>query len=490
MTQVSRAARINKVAVMMLFPAMCIITLVHASLLAAARQSQAESGLAIVGATLIDVVTGRSAPDTTILIRRGRILSVGPSPSVPVPDGVRAVQAKGLWAIPGLIDMHVHVSTVANVPLDLYVVNGVTAIRDLGGHLSVLRSMRESADTDGRPSPRLFIAGPMLDGLPPSAPRISIIANSPTRAASAVEFLATQGVDVIKVYNGIDEPGLAAIISAASAHRKPVVGHVPRAVTAKRAMQLGMSGIEHTPLRITDLEAWKLVTPPAADRIRALTSVTEREAAVWQHIALDAPPLRELIAEMARRGVVFDPTLSIDEYDTLFLYDQEATHPNNRYLEPSFVRANLGSDHELFRVRPAMKALAVSGLKKRQQFVAISHGAGVPIVTGTDGPGIGRLAPGFGLHRELALLVEAGLTPLQALRAATINAAKALGQQKALGTVEPGKLADLVLLKADPLEAIANLTGIEAVVSRGQILERSALDAVLNRLEAAAGKER
>ncbi len=490
MIPVPRATPINKVAVLMLFRGVCIIAVAHASLSAATRRSQAEPDVAIVGATLIDLGTGRSAPNTTILIRRGRILSVGSSKSIPTPDGVRAVQAKGRWAVPGLIDMHVHLSTVANVPFELYVVNGVTAVRDLGGHLTALRLMRESVDTRDRPHPRLFIAGAMLDGVPPSAPRISIIADSPRRAASAVEFLATQGVDVIKVYNGIDEPGLTAIVGAGRAHRKPVVGHVPSALTAKRAVQLGMSGIEHTPVRIKDLEAWKLVTPPAADRIRALTSVTEREAAVWDHVALDAPPLGELIAEIARRGVVLDPTLSIDEYDTLFLYDQEATHPNNRYLEPSFVRANLGPEHESFRVRPAMKALAVSGLKKRQQFVAMSHAAGVAIVTGTDGPGIGRLAPGFGLHRELALLVEAGLTPLEALRAATINAAQALGQEKALGTVEAGKLADLVILNADPLEDITNLAAIEAVVSRGQILERSALDALLNRLEAAAAKER
>lgn len=490
MIPVPRATRIYKTAALMLFPAVCIIALAHVSLSAGTRPSQVEADAAIVGATLIDLRTGRSSPDTTIVIRGGRILSVGPSSSIHIPDGVRPVQAKGRWVIPGLIDMHVHLSTVATVPTELYVVNGVTAVRDLGGHLTMLRLMRESVDTHDRPHPRSFIAGSMLDGLPPSAPRMSIIADSPRRAASAVEFLVTQGVDAIKVYNGIDEPALTAIISAARAHRKPVVGHVPSAVTAKRAVQLGISGIEHSPLRVKDLEAWQLVTPAAADRIRALTSVTEREAALWQHVALDAPPLRELIAEMARRGVVLDPTLSIDEYDTVFLYDQEAAHPNNRYLEPSFVRANLGPEHEALRVRPGMRALAISGLKKRQQFVAISHAAGVPIVTGTDGPGIGRLAPGFGLHRELALLVEAGLTPIEALRAATIIAAKALGQERTLGTVEAGKLADLVILNANPLEHITNVAAIEAVVSRGQIFDRSALDALLNRLETAAAKER
>jgi imidazolonepropionase-like amidohydrolase len=466
----------------------CVIALVHGPVSRAAQPGQDEPEVAILGATLVDVRAGRSAPDTTILIGGGRFLSVAPSYRVRVPDGVRVVQAAGRFAVPGLIDMHVHVSTFANVPLELYVVNGVTTIRDLGGNLTALRLLRESADTADRPHPRLFFAGAILDGLPPSAPRVSIIADSPTRATRAVEFLVSQGVDVIKVYNGIDEPALEAIVAAARAHRKPVIGHVPRNLAASRAVQLGMSGIEHTAIRLRDLEEWNLVAPADADPIRAMASVTARETAVWERVALDATPVRALIAETARRLVVLDPTLSIDEYDTLFLYDQEATHPNNRYLQQAFVSANLGPEHDMFRMPAAMRELALAGLKKRQQFVARSHRAGVAIVTGTDGPGIGRLAPGFGVHRELAILVEAGLTPLEALRAATINAAKALGQERGLGTVEAGKLADLVILNGDPLADITHVGAIEAVVSRGRLLDRAALDGILNRLEAAAAE--
>ena len=447
----------------------------------------APTSLALTGGTVIDVRTGASMADATVLIRDDRIVQIGHGDDVRIPPGAQVVSVNGRWIVPGFIDMHVHVATVEGAPLELYVANGVTAIRDLGGNITVLRLMREAAATaNDRPKPRLFFAGAMLDGKPPSAPRMSIMVDTPERAASAVNLLVDQTADAIKVYNGITEPVLEAIAAAARARHVPVVGHIPRALTARRAVDLGMSGIEHSIIRSRDLQEWSILTPAEFARIQTLSSVTERDALVWSHLDLTAGPLRALLADLAKKAVFFDPTLSIDEYDTLFLYPAEAEHPNNRYLKRSFVAANLGPEHEAFRLPEAMRAAAAAGLAKRREFVGMCYRAGITLVAGTDGPGIGRLAPGFGLQHELQLLVEAGLTPLSALRAATIDAARALHREHALGTIEAGKFADLVILGANPVEDIKNASNIAGVVVKGKFFARPALDQLLRQLEAEA----
>jgi imidazolonepropionase-like amidohydrolase len=442
-----------------------------------------EAALALTGGTIIDVKNGRLITNAAILIRGDRIVRVGSS-DVQIPPDARIERVDGRWILPGLIDMHVHVSTVQGVPLGLYVANGVTAVRDLGGNITVLRSMRDALDAPpGSPRPRLFFAGAILDGKPPAAPRVSFIVDTPERAASAVDFLVDQTAEVIKVYNGVSATVLKAIVTAARARGVPVVGHVPRALTVRQAVELGMAGIEHAALRARDLEEWNMLTRAEADRIDSLRSVTERETNVWRRVDVNTQEIRALVADLATKELFFDPTLSVDEYDTLFLYDAQAQHPNNRYLSRDFVRANLGPEHDMFRVPDAMRTDAVAGLTKRKEFVALSYRAGISIVAGTDGPGIGTLSAGFGLHRELELLVEAGLTPLDALRAATINAARALRRESVLGTVEAGKYADLVVLTANPLQNIRNSATIDAVLMTGQYWRRSALDKLLSEWE-------
>ena len=135
-----------------------------------------------------------------------------------------------------------------------------------------------------------------------------------------------------------------------------------------------------------------------------------------------------------------------------------------------------------------LKAVAVAGLEKRRKFVGMCNRAGVKILAGTDGPGIGRLAPGFGLHHELKLLVEAGLKPIGALQAATINAARALRKDNEIGSLEPGKVADILLLNSDPLSDIHNTTKIDSVLLRGRMFDRASLDATLATIEADAKK--
>jgi imidazolonepropionase-like amidohydrolase len=447
--------------------------------------------LIIQGGSVIDTRTGKAMENQTVVIEGDRITRVAPAKEVAVPSDARVVDARGRWIVPGLIDMHVHRAGQPDlVPFALYVANGVTSIRDMGGNLTLLRLARNEVESGKRLGTRLFFLGPLLDGDPPMAPPIAIIVDTPARAISTVNFLVDQGVDAIKIYNGISAPILEVIVRTARLRNVPVVGHVPRALTVSRAVETGMQGLEHSIIRAADLEAWGLLTREELDRINASKSVTVREAMVWRHIDLKSPHIAKLIAQLAAAKTVLDPTLSIDEYDSLFLYPAQASHPNNRFLRQSIVDEALGPEHQIFKVPRDLEADARSGVEKWRAFVGMCHHAGVKIVAGTDGPGIGDLTPGFGLHRELELLVKAGLTPSDALRAATFDAAAALGHEKDLGVIAEGKLADLVMVRADPRLSIANMAQIEAVVLRGQFLDRTRLNTMLDEVAAEARKER
>jgi imidazolonepropionase-like amidohydrolase len=396
--------------------------------------------LVIQGGSVIDTRTGGALEDRTVIIADGRITRVGPGKEVSIPPDAKIVDARGRWILPGLIDMHVHRAGRPDlVSLALYVANGVTSVRDLGGNLTQLRLTRQEVESGKRLGPRLFFAGPLLDGDPPSVPAISFIVDTPARAVSTVNFLVDQNVDAIKVYNGISAPVLQALVRTARRRNVPVVGHVPRALTVSQVVKIGMRVLEHSPIRAVDLEAWGVLTRDDTERINASKSVTVREALVWQRVDLNAPHFATLITQLARAKTILDPTLSTDEFDSLFLFPAQASHPNNRFLTRSFVEESLGEEHQIFKVPADLEAAARSGVETRRAFFGMCHRAGVRIVAGTDGPGIGHLAPGFGLHRELELLVMAGLAPRDALRAATFNAAAALRQEKNLGNRGGGK---------------------------------------------------
>jgi imidazolonepropionase-like amidohydrolase len=446
-----------------------------------ALDARARDVLVISGGTIIDTRTRQVLENHTVVVQDGRITKVGPAPEITTPLTAQVVDASGLWLFPGLIDMHVHGSSRSDVPLSLYVANGVTAVRDLGGPLTLLQRVRRELEAGTRVGPRLYFAGPLLDSDSPAVPTITIIANTRARAISAVNFLIDQGVDAIKVYNGISETVLQTIVRTARRRNIPVVGHVPRAITASRAVRLGLDGIEHSPIRAVDLESWGMLTTSDANRIRASPSVTVREAMTWQHVDLNSPQVGALVAQLAAAKTFLDPTLSIDEFDSLFLYSEQGSHPNNRFLKRSLVEEALGTEHQILKVPSELVAVARAGVEKRRAFLALCHRAGVKVIAGTDGPGIGTLAPGFGLHRELELLVTAGLTPLDALRAATFDAATALGYERHLGSIEEGKFADIVIVKADPRLNIEHAALIETVILRGRLLDRQALNSMLVR---------
>jgi len=434
-----------------------------------ATQEKAAS-VVITGATLIDVRTGEALKDSVIVIEGERIKQVGKAGEVSIPPSAQLIDARGKWIIPGLTDMHSHISNTPGLPLKLYLANGVTTIRDPGGNLTVLRLLREQLDAGKATGPRLFFAGPILDGNPPVWPAGSILADSPERAASAVNFLIDQGVDFVKVYNNISEPVLKVIIHTAHQRGIPVIGHVPRSITMTRAVELGMDCLEH--IRITGREMLPL---EEANKIDFLP-LGRRETLLWQRFDLESAEMKKLVALLAEKKTFLDPTLTVDENTFAGGYEANVKDPNNRFLpREMFEQWARAPRAELYNIPAELKGVAVAGFKKRQQFVGMLNRAGVRIIAGTDGAGLGALLPGFGLQHELELLAASGLKPIDVLRAATITAARALKRERELGSIEAGKFADLVILNADPLAEIGNTKKIHLVMKGGQIHDPAAL---------------
>jgi imidazolonepropionase-like amidohydrolase len=276
-------------------------------------------------------------------------------------------------------------------------------------------------------------------------------------------FLADQGVSCIKVYNSVKEPELREIVRTAHTRNLPVIGHIPRTLTLIHSVELGIEGLEH--IRITGKD---MLSIEEAEKIDFLP-VAERETRLWQQFDLHSEKMRQLVQFLADRKVFLDPPLVKDEYVFTMTNKEHIDNPNNRCLPPQLFSKWKAESAPQFNEIPAeLKQAAIDGFEKRKKFVWLCSRAGVLVVAGTDGTYLGHLLPGFGLQHELELLVQSGLTPLQAIQAATINAAAALRKGDDLGAVEPGHLADLIVLGADPLKDIRNSQKIDLVIAAGR----------------------
>ncbi|HEY1271804.1 MAG TPA: amidohydrolase family protein [Terriglobales bacterium] len=436
-----------------------------------ASNANSPDSIAIVGGTVIDVRNGEPIQNSVVVVRGERIAAVGVAGKVDIPKDVRLIDAKGKWILPGLMDMHSHVSMDDSdmIPLGLYLANGVTTIRDPGGYVSISRLVKASVDSGKRIGPRLFFCGNILDGMPPVVAQHSLVVDTPERARSAVNFLADQGVDCIKIYNNVKEPELKEIIATARARHLPVIGHVPRTIKTTHAVELGMQSLEH--IRITGRE---LLPAEEGDKIDFIP-YAKREALLWQKFDMQSEKMQQLVSFLARSGVALDPTMTVDE-DILLSRDDQINNPNNRYLPPELLDKWKQEPVTAGDVLPAeLKQAGIDGFEKRKKFIAMCERAGVRIIAGTDGPYWGTLVPGFALQHELQLLVDSGLTPLQAIQAATVNAAQTLGKERELGQVAAGYFADIVIVDASPLEDIRNAGKIDLVMKAGRSYEPAEL---------------
>lgn len=410
--------------------------------------------LAIRDVALWDGTGGPLQTHSTVLVRGDRIAAVGSSDEIAIPDGAVVVDGGGRYLIPGLIDMHVHALWDPSVPrafLPLFVAHGVTSVRDMGGTLDLLRATRSALADGSLVGPRLIAAGAILDGPQPVDPEVSIAIDTPEEATAAVEMVAAAGADFVKVYTLLPADAFAAAVAAADARGLPVSGHVPYEVGPVAAAAAGMRTIEHL---MSEVEGFCARDRPedCADIFAAF-----REHGTWQ------VPTLVLQGKTEASALCGDPRLrSLPRAVLEYWFDGALVPPGCA-----------GGSRSTATFEPELPAEA--------WLVRALHEADVRILAGTD-TGVPYSLPGSSLHDELVLLVEAGLTAREALLAATRDPARALGLGDELGTILPGRVADMILLRDDPLEEIRSTRTIDAVVLRGKLLRRAELDSIRNRV--------
>ena len=447
------------------------------------QSAAAQTGpLAITHVTVIDATGAASQPDVTVLVSDGRVSAIGRE--VQIPEKATVVQGAGKFLIPGLWDMHVHWSDERY--LALFIANGVTGIRVMWGYPYHLDQRRRIAE-GSLVGPRLAIAGTIIDGPRPFWPE-SIAAGTPEEGREAVRRTQQDGYDYVKVYAGLPREVFFAIADEAKKLGIPFVGHVPDLVRVTEASDAGMKSIEHLTgmaLAVSGSEAELRRELAAAAKLRA-GERGERLRAIGARIleSYDAATATALYAKLKANGTWQVPTFTVLRYGADPHAPEYVNDPRMRYMPPS-VHKFWAND---FRYRERTAAQAASQMRlfqRRLELVGEMHRAGVGILAGSDvlNP---YCFPGFSLHDELGWLVKAGLPPMAALQAATRNPALFLGRHDA-GTIEPGKLADLVLLDADPLQDIGNTRRIAAVVANGKFYSRAAIEKMLAGIERMAG---
>jgi hypothetical protein len=465
------------------------VLFVATALLAQPTASAAPSPFMFAHVDVVDVGTATVRRDCDVAIRGGRIESVAPSTRSTPPGGRRVIDATGKFLIPGLTDMHVH--WYDQRYLGLFIANGVTGVRQMWG-FPMHAAWRKRIEAGSLLGPQFTIGSPIVDGPNPVWPN-SVVVSDAAAGAEVVGRMKRDGYDFVKVYNRLPRDAYFAIARASKELAFPFAGHVPTAVSAFEASDAGQKSIEHDTGVL--LAASSAETRLRDESLRVFTGGeanqgidSGRRAAIRQLnedllSTYDAEKAGRLFARFVRNSTSVCPTLvvlramaSLD--DARFTND-----PRVKYM-PRQIRESWNPANDPRNATKSAQDYALDRRVYRKQLdiVGAMHKAGVSLLAGTDvlNP---YAFPGFSLHDELGLLVEAGLTPVQALRAATLNPAAFLGQEKTAGTIHPGKNADLVLLDANPLDDIAATRRIAAVVVRGRYFDRTALDALLTQAE-------
>jgi len=443
--------------------------------------------VAITHVTVINPGTSSVSADQTVTIKGTQISSVAPTGKTTVINHARIIDAHGQYLIPGLWDMHVHSAFGDWFPggreviLPLFIANGVTGVRDMGGDLPVLSEWRKQIAAGKLVGPRMVVSGPMLDGyLPGNKLRFpsSVPITTPESAVAAVDSLKSQGVDFIKVQSVIAHDAYRA--AAAEAHKQnlPIVGHVPDKVRISETISAGQKSIEHLMGIFEGCSTDEDKFIRGEGNLQLLLSTFDQSRC-------DA-----IIRSLAQHRVWQCPTLAWQRGGTVLDQLDWKHQPLDKYVPAPWrdVTWRRFNDEMMPDLKRDPLALRQEYFKRNLQMVGAMHHAGVPFLAGTDAaPGI-YIMPGFSLHDELANFVEAGFTPMESLQTATSLPATFLEQEKSLGSIEPGKIADMVLLSANPLTDIHNTRKISAVIANGRVFDRKDLDAMLSGVEAAAKK--
>ena len=442
-----------------------------------------EAGIVIENITLIDAKNG-TRTNQTVSIENGVIQSIG-SAKLDMEDS-QIIDGEGKYLIPGLWDAHVHLTFIPEIDHEthfkLYLKNGVTSIRDTGAILSKLQPSLNFIEENPNTTPRLFYAGPLIDGadrvykgMEPGFPNLSIGIDETSNIPEVVDGLVKEGVTFLKSYEMLTRETYLELLKVAGQNGLRVTGHVPLSIDLEEAIEAGLGGMQH--VRNMDLACAKDADNLLDDRQVSL----ENEASIagsalrthihssQRYYAIDNTDderCLRIIMKLSEYGVFQTPTLTINTFDSRRFYADpkwRETYQDlpeaaeNNWMQGSLKLANI----DVTENAKKFDAWSLSLVNKM-------HQEGVKIIAGTDTP-IGYLTPGYSLHKELELLSEAGLSNMDVLRSATITPAEFFGMENQMGTIEVGKLADLVILDKNPLISISNTQSIHRVIVKGQI---------------------
>lgn len=396
----------------------------------------AQQSLLLDGGTLIDGTGAEPVSDAQVLISGDRIARVGPRGSFSVPAGARRIDTSGKFLTPGFVDLHFHMADDLTL-VPSFLAHGVTSGRDPGAWMELFEPLRAWQANNKMPGPRLFLCGPHLDGIGPAYPTDSVVILSPEEARRWVRGQVQAGATAIKVYFRLPLESIRAAADEAHRLRVPVTAHL-EIVDARDAIDVGLDGIEH----ITSLGT--ALVPPMQAEIYRQKILKDNKARsdgryqMWATIDPESDRARALAKLLAERRIFVDPNLAVFE-----------RRPNPK--DP-------------------LSDIKVRATENMKRYVGVLHRAGVPIVVGSHS-NVPYAERGWAYQREMETLVEAGLTPMETLVAATKIGAQFLYRENDLGTIAQGKLADIVVLEKDPLADIANTRSVAKVIVGGQIID-------------------
>ncbi|HTY57337.1 MAG TPA: amidohydrolase family protein [Bacteroidota bacterium] len=399
--------------------------------------------IALVGGTMIDMTGRPPVPDAAILIENGRIAAAGPRSTLKIPPSATIVDTKGKTVLPGLWDMHAHVEQVEWGPI--YLAAGVTTVRDCGNEFEFITSVRDAIARGRGLGPRILAAG-IVDGSGPYALGVQRV-DSLEEARMWVQRYHRAGFQQMKIYSSVKLPNLKAVTEEAHRLGMTVTGHVPIGLSAYQAVEAGQDQINHMS------NVMEILIPPLPpgstgyDRFVAMANVDT-----------NSPYVLKAIVFFKSHHTVIDPTLALAEFSTA------TTAKPLQSFEPGVTRVAPELAAQLVEAdSPSQKSVLLEKMfRKELVILGAMHRAGIPIVAGTD-----QTVPGHSLHREIEIYVMAGFTPFEALEAATVIPARVMGVEKELGTIEPGKRADLIIVNGNPLEDIHNSRNVEYVITNG-----------------------